>query len=60
MDFIKNLERIARKINVRLRLVLTFTLIIMAVTGIMGIYATSQMSDKIVNSAQEKLKSDLT
>lgn len=52
-------ERSARKINVRLRLVLVFTLILAAVTGVMGIYATSVMSEKIIISAQEKLKSDL-
>jgi methyl-accepting chemotaxis protein len=52
-------ERSLRKINVRLRLVLVFTLILAAVTGAMVFYATSVMSEKITISAQEKLKSDL-
>ncbi|MEN6462982.1 MAG: methyl-accepting chemotaxis protein, partial [Syntrophomonas sp.] len=59
MSFVDKLEVVMRKINVRLRLVVTFTLILAAVTGTMGLYATSVMSDKIVASAQEKLKSDL-
>lgn len=53
------LERLLRKISVRVRLILAFTLILALVTGIMGVYATSVMSDKIVISAQEKLSSDL-
>jgi len=52
-------EGLLRKINVRVRLIITFTLILAAVTGIMGLYATSVMSEKIVFSAQEKLSSDL-
>lgn len=59
MNFVDRLEAVMRKINVRLRLVVTFTIILAAVTGLMGIYATSVMSEKIVSSAQEKLKSDL-
>ncbi|MDD4801509.1 MAG: methyl-accepting chemotaxis protein [Syntrophomonas sp.] len=58
-NFLNLLERSARKINVRLRLVLVFTLIVIVVTGLMGFYATSVMSEKIIISAQEKLKSDL-
>ncbi len=56
MDFI---ESLLRKMSVRIRLILAFTLILAAVTGIMGIYATSVMSEKITISAQEKLSSDL-
>jgi len=48
-----------RKISVRVRLILAFALILAGVTGIMGIYATSVMSEKILMSAQEKLSSDL-
>ncbi len=48
-----------RKISVRVRLILAFAVILAAVTGIMGIYATSVMSEKILMSAQEKLSSDL-
>ncbi|MDD2510566.1 MAG: methyl-accepting chemotaxis protein [Syntrophomonas sp.] len=53
------IERLLRLLDVRLRLILAFTLIVAAVTGIMGIYATYVMSEKIVFTAQEKLKSDL-
>lgn len=59
MGLVEKLEVVMRKINVRARLVVTFALIIAAVTGTMGIYATSVMSEKIIISAQEKLKSDL-
>lgn len=59
MGFVNKLEIVMRKINVRARLVITFSLILAAVTGTMGMYATSVMSEKIVASAQEKLKSDL-
>ncbi|MDD3363505.1 MAG: methyl-accepting chemotaxis protein [Syntrophomonas sp.] len=59
MDLLTVFERSARKINVRLRLVLVFTLILAVVTGVMGYYATSVMSEKIIISAQEKLNSDL-
>lgn len=55
----KLVEKFFRKLDVRLRLILVFTLILAAVTGIMGVYATSVMEDKIIFSAQEKLKSDL-
>ncbi len=56
MNFI---ERLLRKMSVRIRLILAFTLVLAAVTGIMGLYATSVMSEKITISAQEKLSSDL-
>ena len=59
MDLVTSLERFARKIDVRLRLVITITLLLALVTGVMGVYATSVMSTKITTSAQEKLKSDL-
>jgi len=53
------IESLLRKISVRVRLILAFTLILASVTGIMGVYATSVMSEKITISAQEKLSSDL-
>lgn len=59
LKLLENYELLARKINVRIRLVVTFTLVLMAVTGLMGIYATSVMSDKILDASHEKLKSDL-
>lgn len=52
-------EKVTRQLNVRLRLILAFTLILAAVTGLMGIYATISMSDKIMSSAEQKLTSDL-
>lgn len=52
-------EKMLRKINVKMRLIIAFTVVLAGVTGLMGIYATSVMSDKITTSAQEKLKSDL-
>jgi len=60
MDLATSLERMARKIDIRTRLVITFTLLLATVTGVMGIYATSVMSAHIIDSAQEKLKSDLS
>ncbi|HEX3011388.1 MAG TPA: methyl-accepting chemotaxis protein [Syntrophomonadaceae bacterium] len=59
MNLLSRYELLARKINVRVRLILTFTIVLAGVTGFMGVYATSVMSDKIITSAQEKLKSDL-
>ncbi len=59
MSLMARVERLLRKLDVRLRLILAFTLIVAAVTGLMGFYATYVMSDKIVFTAQEKLKSDL-
>jgi len=59
MGFMEWFEQIARRINVQLRLLVIFTLILASVTGIMGIYATYVMQDKINQTAQEKLKSDL-
>lgn len=53
------IEAAFRKISVRVRLILAFAVILATVTGIMGIYATSVMSEKILMSAQEKLSSDL-
>ncbi len=52
-------EVILRKINVRLRLILAFTLVLAGVTGLMGIYATYSMSVKIMETAEQKLLSDL-
>lgn len=59
MNLLTGFEMMLRKINVKMRLILTFTILLAAVTGFMGIYATSVMSDKITTSAQEKLKADL-
>lgn len=52
-------ELAARKISVRLRLVVVFTLILAAVTGVMGIYATRVMSQHIQSTAQEALRAQL-
>ncbi|MDD2620168.1 MAG: methyl-accepting chemotaxis protein [Syntrophomonadaceae bacterium] len=52
-------EKLLRKMDVRLRLNLAFTVVLAIVTGIMGVYATSVMSEKITFTAHEKLKSDL-
>lgn len=60
MKLLEKYELIARRINVRIRLVITFTLVLMAVTGLMGIYATMVMSDKILAAADAKLQSDLS
>lgn len=54
------IERCLRKISVRVRLVVAFTLVLAAVTGIMGYYATGVMSEKILMAAQQKLQSDLS
>lgn len=59
VNFMLSIERLLRKIDVRLRLIVAFTIILIGVTGIMGIYATSVMSEKVMLTAQEKLKSDL-
>jgi methyl-accepting chemotaxis protein len=59
MNLLTRFEMMLRKINVKMRLVVSFTVIVAGVTGLMGIYATSVMSEKITTSAQEKLKSDL-
>lgn len=60
MKLMERYELLARKINVKIRLIITFTLVLMAVTGLMGIYATSVMSNKIMAASHTKLKSDLT
>lgn len=59
MNLLNKFELLARRINVRIRLIIAFTLILMIVTGVMGIYATSIMSQKILAASHEKLKSDL-
>lgn len=59
MKFLEWVEGVARKMSVQVRLLVAFTLILAGVTGIMGIYATYVMQDKISMTAQEKLKSDL-
>ncbi|HZK42757.1 MAG TPA: methyl-accepting chemotaxis protein [Syntrophomonadaceae bacterium] len=53
-------ENLSRRVNVRLRLIVIFTLVLAAITGVMGIYATSSMSDKVMEAADQKLVSDLT
>lgn len=57
---LSRLEIVLRKTSVKVRLILAFTLILAVVTGVMGIYATYVMQNKITFTAQEKLKSDLT
>ncbi|CFX26908.1 Chemotaxis methyl-accepting receptor [Syntrophomonas zehnderi OL-4] len=59
MNFLNKFELLARRINVKFRLIIAFTLILMLVTGVMGIYATSIMSQKILTASHQKLKSDL-
>ncbi len=59
MKIMEWIEKISRRIDVRYRLVVIFTLILAGVTGIMGIYATSVVSDRLVTAAEEKLLSDL-
>ncbi len=59
MSLMESYELIARKISVRLRLVLVFTLILATVTGVMGIYATRVMSEHIQNTAQQSLQAQL-
>ncbi len=59
MNLLEKVEQLLRKTSVKVRLILAFTLILAVVTGVMGIYATWVMQDKITFTAQEKLKSDL-
>lgn len=59
MHLMRGVEQLLRKMDVRVRLIFAFTLVVAIVTGFMGIYATSVMSEKITFTAQEKLKSDL-
>ncbi|HZJ85276.1 MAG TPA: methyl-accepting chemotaxis protein [Syntrophomonadaceae bacterium] len=54
------IENVARKLNVRVRLILAFTLVFAGITGLMGIYASYSMSDKVMETAQQKLTSDLS
>lgn len=53
------IENVGRKFNVRVRLILAFTLVFAGITGLMGIYASYSMSDKVMETAQQKLTSDL-
>ncbi len=53
------LEGCLRKLSVRVRLVLVFTLVLAAVSGILVYYATEMMSAKLLLAAQQKLQSDL-
>lgn len=59
MALLRYFERVARKVNVRLRLIVAFTLVVAGVTGLMGIYATYSMSEKVMETAEQKLVSDL-
>lgn len=56
MDWI---EVRARRIDVRYRLIIMFTLILAGVTGLMGIYATSVVANRLEVAAEQKLLSDL-
>lgn len=47
------------KLNVGGRLIVIFVTLIVIITGSMSYYATSSMKDKIINSAEEKLQSDM-
>lgn len=53
------LEKRSRIVNVRFRLIIMFTLILAGVTGLMGIYATSVVANRLEVAAEEKLMSDL-
>lgn len=59
MGFMTWIENLARRINVQMRILVIFTLVIAGITGIMGIYATYVMGDKINQTANQKLESDL-
>lgn len=59
MKVMEWIEKQSRRIDVRYRLIVMFTLILATVTGLMGIYATSVVSDRLEIAAEEKLMSDL-
>ncbi|MGS0746886.1 methyl-accepting chemotaxis protein [Syntrophomonas erecta subsp. sporosyntropha] len=59
MGFMDFLETKARRFDVRIRLLVIFTLIIAGVTGLMGIYATNVVANRIETTAEQKLVSDL-
>lgn len=59
MKLLESYELFARKISVRMRLIITFTLLLAAVTGFMGYYATSVMSSKIQTTAEQSLQAQL-
>ncbi len=59
MKLIAWLEKQSRLVNVRFRLIIMFTLILAGVTGLMGIYATSVVANRLEIAAEEKLMSDL-
>lgn len=58
MRFPGNLELWLRRVDVRLRLIVAFTLVVAIVTGLMGFYATAVMEDKTTAAVREKLKDD--
>jgi methyl-accepting chemotaxis protein len=53
------IEEKSRLIDVRYRLVIVFTLILAGITGLMGIYATSVVANRLEIAAEEKLMTDL-
>ncbi|MEQ8174706.1 MAG: methyl-accepting chemotaxis protein [Syntrophomonadaceae bacterium] len=59
MKLLESYELFARKISVRMRLIIIFTLLLAAVTGAMGYYATSVMSSKIQTTAEQSLQAQL-
>lgn len=58
MRLLGNMELWLRRLDVRLRLIVAFTLVVGIVTGLMGLYATAVMEDKITGAVSEKLKDD--
>lgn len=59
MGILREMEIFARRMTVKRRMIIYFTVIIMAVTGLMGIYATHAMREHVFKLAQDKLMSDL-
>ena len=59
MGILDRLELFLRRLNVHLRLIVAFTLVLALVTGVMGIYATVVMQQKVIEAAREKLATDL-
>lgn len=59
MKLLESYELFARRISVRMRLIITFTMLLAAVTGLMGYYATSVMSSKIQTTAEQSLQAQL-
>ena len=53
MKVMEWIEKQSRRVDVRYRLIVMFTLILVAVTGLMGIYASSVVSDRLEIAAEE-------